>query len=255
MKRYFAFGCSFTNHSWASVADFIGVNFDEFRNLGVSGSSNTHMAERLLQANEKFNFTKNDFVTVGTTGIGRFSYIDKHSLDWTHYGDIFHSWPEHPRLSKVWANEFDSKYFAAYRSTIAIKCIRLLLESFGVKYRIYGAVNNLNFIDDQECKSFLKEFYRLHDIADTIDEHVVRTRQSNEVSGYRFENNYVDTHPSQLQHYRYFKQYFPEFDNEKTNEFFKTIETNLDLSDNQAQAGKWYDFRLSQQNYKLITKL
>jgi len=251
MKRYFAFGCSFTNHSWASVADFIGVNFDEFRNLGFSGSSNTHMAERLLYANEKFNFTKNDFVTVGTTGIGRFSYIDKDRLDWNHNGDILPSRPEHPRLIKLWADNFDSAYFAAYRSITAIKYIRMILESTGVQYRIYGAVNNLNFINNQECKSFLKEFYKLHDIVLTIDEHVARTRQSNEVSGYRFENNHVDTHPSQLQHYRYFKQYFPEFDNEKTNEFFKTIETNLCLSDHREQANKWHDFRQSQQNYKL----
>ena len=32
-KRMFAFGCSGTLGTWATAADFIGVNFDEYYNF------------------------------------------------------------------------------------------------------------------------------------------------------------------------------------------------------------------------------
>jgi hypothetical protein len=37
MSRFFAFGCSYTRYAYATWADYIGVNFDEYYNYGCGG--------------------------------------------------------------------------------------------------------------------------------------------------------------------------------------------------------------------------
>ena len=39
-SRMFAFGCSYTNNKWLSLADLIGVNFEKYYNLGKPGCCN-----------------------------------------------------------------------------------------------------------------------------------------------------------------------------------------------------------------------
>lgn len=63
-KRFFAFGCSFTNYAWPTWADFIGRNVGEYYNFGNSGSGNMAIFQQFIQANKKYNFTKDDLVII-----------------------------------------------------------------------------------------------------------------------------------------------------------------------------------------------
>lgn len=253
MRRYFAFGCSYTHHCWASVPDFIAVNFDEYRNFGTSGGSNPWIADCVLRAHEKYKFTKDDFITVGTTGVGRFSYYDKDKLQWINSGDSYPLHPirqGHPALTRLWAEKFDSHYFASYRSLLALKWIKLLLDSVGVPYKIYGAVENILYVgDNEETDKLLEEFYSLHDISETIDAFTIKTKGHKQYFGYKYENGIIDNHPSQEQFYRYFEYYFPEFCNDKTASFLEYAEHSLNLIDIPSQATSFTELKYRHLKY------
>jgi hypothetical protein len=65
-KRFFAFGCSFTDYSYPTWADIVSVEMPhaEYYNLGTSGSGNLLISNRIAQANCKFKFCETDLVMV-----------------------------------------------------------------------------------------------------------------------------------------------------------------------------------------------
>jgi hypothetical protein len=70
-KRFFAFGCSFTNYCWPTWADYIGRNIGEYYNFGASGSGNMLIFQQFIQAHKKYNFTKDDLVIIMWTNTTR----------------------------------------------------------------------------------------------------------------------------------------------------------------------------------------
>lgn len=71
-KRFFAFGCSFTEYKWWTWADIIGSHFgDQYYNYGLCGSGNTAILYQFVEANKRYNFTKDDLVIVQWSGIFR----------------------------------------------------------------------------------------------------------------------------------------------------------------------------------------
>ena len=64
-KRFFAFGCSFTNYAWPTWANILHQEMDaEFFNLGRRGSGNLFTACRISEANNRFKFCDTDLVIV-----------------------------------------------------------------------------------------------------------------------------------------------------------------------------------------------
>ena len=59
-KRFIAFGCSFTNYDWATWADIIGVNFDDYLNFGKPSGSNMDTMRRFITMHDKYKFNKDD---------------------------------------------------------------------------------------------------------------------------------------------------------------------------------------------------
>jgi len=74
MSRLFTFGCSFTNYSWPSWADFLGLDFDHYENWACPGLGNRAIAERITECNVKNKFTNNDLVIVQWTSHLRNDY-------------------------------------------------------------------------------------------------------------------------------------------------------------------------------------
>lgn len=65
-KRFFAFGCSFTNYIWPTWADLISKEMPqaEFYNLGKAGAGNLCISSRVSEANNRFKFTDTDLIMV-----------------------------------------------------------------------------------------------------------------------------------------------------------------------------------------------
>jgi hypothetical protein len=75
-KRFFSFGCSFTK-DWEcpTWADYIGVEFEEFYNLAMPGSSNNLIMQRFIEADSYYNFNKEtDVIIIAISGLGRYSF-------------------------------------------------------------------------------------------------------------------------------------------------------------------------------------
>jgi hypothetical protein len=65
-RRFFAFGCSFTNCAWPTWPSIIAREMPnaEFYNLGRSGAGNPYIATMYSQNNMKYNFDEHDLVMI-----------------------------------------------------------------------------------------------------------------------------------------------------------------------------------------------
>jgi hypothetical protein len=104
MKRFFAFGCSYTNYAWPTWANLLSTNYDEFYNWGLAGIGNRAIAERVAEANVKHQFTKDDLVIVQWSSHLRNDWWHKYSCSdrpyqWKTSGSIFNYINE-----KIYAN-------------------------------------------------------------------------------------------------------------------------------------------------------
>ena len=243
-KRFFAFGCSYThwnlNPTWA---DFIGINFEEYYNLGRPGACNTYITNQLIETDEKLQFNQEtDVVIVALTGFGRFSYLEKTSkittsgYEWITTGDILFKNPDHPEKTKLIANEIYNYTWAAYNSWIAIKTIKTILSSKNIEHKIIMAINNSHYLTDADVLdlnegidkfndiiSKIKNIYDTLDITETIDE--VKFN-------YNLPHNLPnDTHPNKEIHFEYISKYFPEFVTEKSKNLLNIDVSTLNWAD------------------------
>jgi hypothetical protein len=63
-KRFFAFGCSYTNWIWPTWADIVATQFDEYYNYGMSGRGNWYIYNMFLNADKQYKFTKDDLIVI-----------------------------------------------------------------------------------------------------------------------------------------------------------------------------------------------
>ena len=94
MKRFFAFGCSYTNYAWPTWANLLSINYDEFYNWGLAGLGNRAIAERVSEANAKHRFTKDDLIIVQWSSHLRHDFWHKYSCSdrpytWKTSGSVF----------------------------------------------------------------------------------------------------------------------------------------------------------------------
>jgi hypothetical protein len=72
-KRFFAFGCSFTNYMWPTWADIIATEMShaEYGNFGISGSGNETILCRVVEADKRFQFNTDDLIMIMWTTMCR----------------------------------------------------------------------------------------------------------------------------------------------------------------------------------------
>lgn len=234
-KRFFAFGCSYTRYAFATWADYIGVNFDEYYNYGRGGASNTYIMNKFIEANEYFKFNSNDCVMIMVSGIGRFSYAPKASdcsLEWNTPGDLYENYraTKSPILKPFIENMY-SEDWAVYSSWIAIKAIKAILTANNVPHKFLMAIDNRNYLDIDGSKwgrhhpitlnKLTKEIYDLLDVKESLDEWMEKKNfDDKDYTCWKLENNRIDTHPTQRMHYDFVSETFPEFITSKSLDFF-----------------------------------
>lgn len=86
-KRFFAFGCSFTNFFWPTWPDIIEKDLGiPTENWGLSGQGNVGMMHRMIEADIKHKFTEEDLIIVVWSTWHR---EDRFLGSWTVNGNIF----------------------------------------------------------------------------------------------------------------------------------------------------------------------
>lgn len=245
-QRYFAFGCSYVNYGWATVPDLIAANFEKYYNFGRGGASNTFILSRLIEANDLYKLNPDtDFVTVGITGFGRFSILDRGTpRNWITSGDtipnnptvdIEEHQPNHDWRAKLFAKELDSYAWCVHRSHDAVQSILHILQNVKVNYCIYPSIDNLLYTYSFDTKRTYKNYFNLtpfyqemaqrtqsmYNIKESIDEFVVANKL---LKGVEYNNGEFNGHPSPLCYYLYLQKHFPMFDTDKTKERYNFLE-------------------------------
>lgn len=70
-KRFFAFGCSFTNYIWPTWADIIGQDIEVYQNWGLPGAGNHYIFNSIMECDTRHHFNQHDLVIVMWSAIER----------------------------------------------------------------------------------------------------------------------------------------------------------------------------------------
>jgi hypothetical protein len=70
-KRFFAFGCSFTNYHWPTWADIIGNEIPYYENWGRISAGNQFIFNSIIECDARHHFNQDDLVIVMWTSIER----------------------------------------------------------------------------------------------------------------------------------------------------------------------------------------
>lgn len=125
-KRFFAFGCSYTNYRWPTWADIIGRDIPLYENWGFPGAGNYFIFNSVVEAHSRYKFTKDDLVIIMWTSTSR---EDRYSAkNWLHA-----TISEQEKIyGKDWLKKFATDTRANYiRDFAYIKSTQVLLESTG----------------------------------------------------------------------------------------------------------------------------
>jgi hypothetical protein len=133
-KRFFAFGCSFTQYFWPTWADIIAKEIPESYNYGKSGGGNSFILYSLMEAHAKFNISKEDLVLIMWTNVTREDrYVNNH---WITPGNIF--------TQSTYSDEFVEKFadIRGYyiRDLANIQAAKLCLDQTGADYDFMSMV-------------------------------------------------------------------------------------------------------------------
>ena len=103
-KRFFSFGCSFTDYLWPTWADIIGKHIPVYYNFGCAGAGNIFISNQVSEMHQRYNFQKDDLIIVMWSSINREDrYIKK---QWKTFGNVY--------TNNFYDNSYIKKY-ADYR--------------------------------------------------------------------------------------------------------------------------------------------
>lgn len=205
-KRFFAFGCSFTDYYWATWANILGEDLQvkyntEFYNFGHLGIGNEGIMNLISQADAFYKFNEDDLVIICWTNIAR---IDRFHGGWLQRGNIFSS-GDRKLLRKISVNELLVKnlaYIHLSNNLVAAKgCQHHYLQMCQVDV-VFNQINILwqtHIPDLEKVRSIYKDtlaslkpsFYDILWQGDCIPR-----------------LNEFDPHPSPIEHYNYLEKLF-----------------------------------------------
>jgi hypothetical protein len=212
-NRCFTFGCSFTGHITGTWADYLGANFSEHYNFGRGGACNTYILNKFIEADTLYNFNaKDDYIVIMFTSFSRFSFYNKNG--WNCSGSVFNN----PAHFKEFVNDMWTEDQGIYNSWIAINTIKKILTLKGIKHKLLlgvNAIHNDGKFDDTLYNRLSikmeKEFEKLLDDSESMQTWQNRNFKYPDDYYYYEDEGYHDSHPTQLIHYTYMKEKFPEF--------------------------------------------
>lgn len=220
-KRFFAFGCSYTDYVWPTWADIIGVNFDVYENYGRGGASNLYILQKFLEANDTYKFNENDFIVVMFTGFGRFSYFKNGKMQTdgeirSYFYNTQKMGTPDESIGKFIDGGVWSEDLGVTNSFISANTIKNLLTYINCSYELHLSIDNTHFIKEphrfflaEESLYFAERFYDVLDVKTSVDEFLKSTYSNDDY--YVFGDNGRDGHPTIQMHADYAKKYFPQY--------------------------------------------
>jgi hypothetical protein len=190
-KRFFAFGCSFTNWRWPTWADIISWDLNvPYQNWGMGGLGNVGIFHRMVESDLKNNLDKQDLVI---TLWSHWNREDRYlNGGWEAHGNVFNNGLYDKRfLSKYWSLEND----IVKNSTSIIAANKMFDINFqGHIIPPAEFESNSKIFNEQETT--LLNFYKKHFSTDNVFGMRSTTAYTHIIN---------DTHPDLLLHLDYVK--------------------------------------------------
>ena len=213
-KRFFAFGCSFTQYFWPTWADIISKEINESYNYGRCAAGNFFIFQALMEAIVKHKINKNDLVMIMFSNVTREDRFTK-KRGWITPGNLYSQ------------DEYDEKFIKEYlcdhgylmRDLNLVYGCKLALDSLNCDYEFMSMVPFDSKQSDGSKMSnidYLLKFY--HDTLTTLEPNVLDTvfdgdwntrspRPTYQVHWQK--ESYVDNHPTPSEHLEYLQKIIP----------------------------------------------
>lgn len=200
-KRFFAFGCSYTNYFYPTWADIIGNNFNEYYNYGQAGAGNRYIFNAVIEANVIHKFTKDDVIFIEWSGIERVDmYInDAWKVQLHHNKDYLLKWVH-----------FKDKLM---ESLTYMTVVKDLFKLIGLEYTVLTLTNldaDIETFNKENC-DMVTDFYK--DTVDTLkcpgfhNSMIGNRNRPINIAG----RDISDGHHFPWEHYDYIEKFLPEY--------------------------------------------
>lgn len=205
-KRFFAFGCSFTNYAWHTWADIIGAKFPgQYYNWGKVGGGNMFIACSVAEANARYRFNEDDLVMCMWSSVTR---EDRYKDNmWHTGGNIYNCKFGTKDLLRNWA---DPRFYLL-RDLAQIGLTQNLLETTQCSWDFLSMISLTSFESDKVPSMKYADIQfvyqkELQTIKPSVGSVLYNDRWSNPagING--------DCHPSPLQHKKYLELTYPDTD-------------------------------------------
>jgi len=231
-KRFFAFGCSFTEYTWPTWADLIAKEIPDYYNFGMMGAGNQLIFNKLIQANIRYKFDKDDLVIVMWTNCAREDrYVES---GWIRPGNIY----SQPMYDANFVKKFSCPRGYLIRDLATINATDIILSGIGCGYDFLSMVpmtqaNQYDMEFDTDNIGDVIDLYRktIDKIKPNVYENIFKCDWH---TGDPIMINYgtdkkpiinLDLHPSPRIHLKYLKFVYPEIKFSDDTERFAQEET------------------------------
>lgn len=230
-RRFFAFGCSFTNYQWMTWPEIIAfdLRIPQYFNLGKSGGGNEFIFNRVMQVDEMYDINENDLVMICWTNVTREDRYLKN--EWVTPGNVY--------TQNVYDDSFVKKFYADPENLVLhdfafIHAVRRLLESKKCTWHFLQMLPIFSIFN--QWKTFAPKNYKFNQLIASEAQHL--NPSFNEVLWQNDINikrkahciKYVhdDLHPSPLEHFKYLDTIFQHEWQEDTRNRIQTLEAQYD---------------------------
>lgn len=214
-KRFFAFGCSFTQYHWPTWADIIAKKINKSYNYGRCAAGNFFIFQALMEAIVKHKINKNDLVIIMFSNVTREDRFTK-KRGWITSGNLY------------FQDEYDEKFIEKYlcdhgylmRDLNLVHGCKLALDSIGCDYKFMSMVpfdsKQSDSIRMSEIDYLLKFYKTTLDIVepsvfDTVFNNDWNTRQPRPEYHVSWQKEkYIDNHPTPAEHLEYLQTIMPD---------------------------------------------
>lgn len=210
-KRFFAFGCSFTDYRWPTWADIIGKEFPgNYYNYGGGGASNPMISRSIAEADLVYKLNKEDLVIIVWSDVCREERFQGHICG---TGSVLYN-PE--VLSSPFLGQLPLAYYK--RDMICIHMASKFLDSIGLHHHMFSTVplnktegtNPINIDDNAKAV--------LYPVAENIKQNYLDTIyngnwQNQPTVDIKCQGKIIhDAHPSPSSHLKFLNTVFPELE-------------------------------------------
>lgn len=226
-RRFFSFGCSFTDYHWPTWADIIGAEFpDQYFNFGNTGSSNDFIFRSVIEANQIHQFQPDDLVIIQWTEFLRDTGW-RPDTGLSGCGSIFQN-HQYTTYTLEHFKKLDPVDFIK-RDLEYMKSISVFLKNINVKHFMFS-MNTITNTDGAYLRSDLKPLVNFYsEIIEELYPSFEETVQWAENPGVKTEKySWPDTHPTPFMHLTHLMKVFPSLTFSKDNlDLVHSIENKL----------------------------